>query len=211
LNLGYLKFWVNKVDTMDKDTFEYVKKKAYMVAMVLLIVGGINWFLVGALNVNVVQAILGKNFVSRGIFVLVGIAALVIAFDRDTYLPFLGETIMPCSAIQERTPPGATVSMQVQVEPNAKVLYWAAEPETERLESVNDWRKAYLSYENAGVVKADSSGIATLKVRKPQPYLVPWKGRLEPHIHFRICGERGFLSRVKTVFLNDGHVEGFMN
>jgi len=79
------------------------------------------------------------------------------------------------------------------------------------LEQINDWRKAYLSYENAGVVKADSSGIATLKVRKPQPYLVPWKGRLEPHIHFRTCGERGFLSRVKTVFLNDGHVEGFIN
>lgn len=206
-----LKFSLNQLETMDKDTFEYAKKKVHMVAMALLIVGGINWLLVGAFNVNVVQAILGKNGLSRGIFILVGIAALTIAFDRDTYLPFLGETILPCSAIQERTPPGATVSIQVEVEPNSKVLYWAAEPETERLEKVNDWRKAYLSYENAGVVKADSSGIATLKVRKPQPYLVPWKGRLEPHIHFRICGERGFLSRVKTVFLSDGHVEGFIN
>lgn len=196
---------------MDAAMVHYLQKKAYMMAMALLIIGGLNWLLVGLFNFNLVTGILGKNIVSNSIFVLVGIAALIIAFDRDTYLPFLGETIVPCSAIQERTPPGATVSMQVQVEPNAKVLYWAAEPETEHLEKINDWRKAYLSYENAGVVKADSSGIATLKVRKPQPYLVPWKGRLEPHIHFRVCGDRGFMSRVKTVFMSDGHVEGFMN
>lgn len=182
-----------------------------MMAILLLVVGGLNWLLVGIFRLNLVEALLGKGYLARGIYIAVGIAALAVACQRDTYLPFLGETLVPCSVLQDRTPPGATVTIEVDVEPGKKVLYWAAEPETERLENINDWRKAYLSYENAGVVTADSQGRAALKVRKPQPYLVPWKGQLEPHIHFRACGDRGFLGRVKTVFLNDGHVEGFLN
>ncbi len=182
-----------------------------MTMILLLVVGGINWLLIGIFKVNLVEFVLGKGWAARGIYIAVGIAALIIAFQRDTYLPFLGETLVPCSTLQDRTPPGATVSIEVEAEPGKKVLYWAAEPETERLEKINDWRKAYLSYENAGVVTADSQGRASLRVRNPQAYLVPWKGRLEPHIHFRICGERGFLGRVKTVFLSDGHVEGFLN
>ena len=189
----------------------YVQKKVFMVAMSLVLIGALNWGLIGIVNVNAVQLLLGKGVIARIVYTLVGLAALAIAFNRDTYLPFLGETHLPCSVLAERTPPGATVTIQVQAEPDAKVLYWAAEPETERLEKINDWRKAYLSYENAGVTIADSAGVATLKVRKPQPYMVPYKGQLEPHIHFRVCGERGFLGRVKTVFLSDGHVEGFIN
>lgn len=189
---------------------QYIQKKAYMMAIVLLVVGALNWLLVGVFRVNLVEFLLGKGMIARSIYILVGISALVIAFNRDTYLPFLGETLVPCSVLQNKTPPGATTQIQVTVEPNSKVLYWAAEPETERLQNIQDWRKAYLSYENAGVTTADGDGIATLRVRRPQPYLVPWKGRLEPHIHFRVCGERGFMNRVKTVFLSDGHVEGFM-
>lgn len=182
-----------------------------MTAIFLLIIGGINWLLVGIFRLNLVEALLGKGYLTRGVYIAVGLSALLISFQRDTYLPFLGETLVPCSVLQDRSPPGATVNIEVDAEPGKKVLYWAAEPETEKLENINDWRKAYLSYENAGVTTADSQGRAVLKVRKPQPYLVPWKGQLEPHIHFRICGDRGFMGRVKTVFLSDGHVEGFLN
>ncbi len=194
---------------VDPAYHQYYHKKAYMVAILLLVVGGLNWLLVGVFRFNLVETLLGKGFLARGIYIAVGVAALAVACQRDTYLPFLGETLIPCSVLQERTPPGATVNIEVDAEPGKKVLYWAAEPETERLGKINDWRRADLSTENAGVVTADSQGRAVLKVRKPQPYMVPWKGRLEPHIHFRICGERGFLGRVKTVFLSDGHVEGF--
>jgi hypothetical protein len=64
---------------------------------------------------------------------------------------------------------------------------------------------------NTGIVKANEEGIATLLVRRPQPYTVPFKGRLEPHIHFRVCNEDGMMSRIKTVYLSDGRVEGFTN
>ena len=157
---------------------------------------------------NVLEKLVGK-VVARILYVLVGLAALAVAFNRDTYLPFLGETVMPCSIMPQHIPKGADTSLTVNVRPGTTVLYWAAEPETEGLKKIGDWRKAYLKFMNAGVVKANAQGDAVLLVRAPQPYTVPWKGRLEPHVHFRVCGDDGMLARIKTVFVADGRVEGF--
>lgn len=47
------------------------------VALVLLIIGGLNWGLVGLLQFDLVAAVLGRNTMpSRVVYVLVGIAAL---------------------------------------------------------------------------------------------------------------------------------------
>lgn len=186
----------------------YKEKLAFKVGMVLLIVGALNWLFVGLFQVNLVERILGKPL-SRGIYVIVGLVALSILFNRDTYLPFLGETVLPCTVFPERVPPGATKEIRVSAPPGSKILYWAAEPAMEELKQLPTWNQAYNKYENAGVTTTDSTGVAILKVRSPQAYLVPYKGRLEPHIHFRICDGTGMLGRVKTVFVSDSHVEGF--
>jgi uncharacterized membrane protein YuzA (DUF378 family) len=190
-------------------TLMYYKKLAFKVAMVLLIVGGLNWLLVGAFKWNLVKALLGEGTIARTIYVLVGVAALAVMFDRDSYLPFLGPTVIPCSSVPDRTPPGASKTVTVSAPPGSKVLYWAAEPEMEALKQVQTWKEAYAGYENAGVTTADTNGQAILKVRAPQAYTVPFRGRLPPHVHFRICESSGMLGRVKTVFLEDGRVEGF--
>jgi uncharacterized membrane protein YuzA (DUF378 family) len=184
------------------------QKIAFKIAIVLLIAGGLNWLSVGLFQINLVESLVGKT-VGRGIYILVGIAALAIMFNRDTYLPFLGETVLPCTTIAERVPPGATKELRVPAPPGSKVLYWAAEPAMEELKQTPDWQHAYNKFENAGVTTTDSTGIAILKVRNPQPYLVPMKGRIDPHVHFRICDGTGMLGRVKTVFVGDEHVEGF--
>lgn len=111
----------------------------------------------------------------------------------------------------EQIPENADTQVEVQVEPGVKVLYWAAEPSTEGLKKLKDWRGAYMKYMNVGVVKANEDGIANLMVRRPQSYVVPWRGRLEPHIHYRVCSENGMMSRINTVFLSDGHVEAFVD
>jgi hypothetical protein len=130
-------------------------------------------------------------------------------FNRDTYLPFLGETVLPCTTIAERVPPGSTKELRVPAPPGSKVLYWAAEPAMEELKQIQDWQHAYNKFENAGVTTTDNTGIAILKVRDPQPYTVPFKGRIEPHVHFRICDGTGMLGRIKTVYVSDSHIEGF--
>lgn len=190
-------------------TLMYYKKLAFKVAMVLLIVGALNWLLVGAFRWNLVKALFGEGPIARTIYVLVGLAALGVMFDRDTYLPFLGPTVIPCASVPDRTPPGASKTLTVPAPPGSKVLYWASEPEMEALKQIQTWKEAYAGYENAGVTTADSNGQAILKVRPPQAYTVPFKGRIEPHVHFRICESAGMLGRVKTVFVSDGRVEGF--
>jgi protocatechuate 3,4-dioxygenase beta subunit len=64
-----------------------------------------------------------------------------------------------------------------------------------------------MKYMNMGSVKANEDGIAVLMVRKPQPYRVPWKGQLEPHIHYRVCSDTGMMSRIYTIFVSDGRVQ----
>jgi hypothetical protein len=76
----------------------------------------------------------------------------------------------------------------------------------EPLEHVNSWQEAYLKFANAGVTTADSNGLATLRVRHPQPYTVPLKGTLQSHVHYRVCRGGGMMDPVQTTFLSE---EGF--
>lgn len=56
------------------------------IALVLTIVGGLNWLLVGAFNFNLVNAILGSiPTLERAVYIVVGICALVsLAFLKDS-------------------------------------------------------------------------------------------------------------------------------
>jgi uncharacterized membrane protein YuzA (DUF378 family) len=184
---------------MDAIGVGMVKKWTHLVAVAFVVVGGLIWGVYGLFGVNVVAAILGRGFLARAIYVIVGIAAVIVAVDRASYLPFLGETVMPCSLLSERTPENADVSVEVNgLTPGSKVLYWATEPATEGLARIVDWRRAYLDFANAGVTVVDGAGRATLRVRRPQPYTVPVAGRLEAHVHWRACGDNGLLGPVRT-------------
>lgn len=187
----------------------YLQKFMFKIAMVLLIVGGINWLTIGLFEMNLVESLVGKGFLACLIYSLVGLSAIAIMFDRDSYLPFLGPTLAPCSVLQDREPPGATKEVKIVTLPNSKVLYWAAEPSTEKLKEVKSWKEAYAKYDNAGVATSNSDGIARLKVRDPQSYKVPFKGKLDAHVHYRVCGESGFMERVNTVSMNKSEPEGF--
>jgi uncharacterized membrane protein YuzA (DUF378 family) len=198
-------------DRFDTWNQTYVKKLIFKIAMVLLIIGGLNWLLVGVFDFNLVSAIFGKSILASFIYILVGVSAIAIMFDRDTYLPFLGPMVAPCSVLENREPPGATKEVKVVVEPNVKIIYWAAEPASEKLEKINTWKQAYLEYQNAGVATSNGEGVAILKVREPQSYRVPIKGQLQPHIHYRVCGEAGWMGKINTVFVNQNNVEGFEN
>lgn len=187
----------------------YVRKLLFKVAMGLLIIGGLNWLLVGIFDFNLVYALFGKSFFASLIYILVGVSAIAIMCDRDTYLPFLGPMVAPCSVLENREPPGATREIKVMVEPNVKVIYWAAEPASEKLKEINSWKKAYLDYQNAGVATSNGEGVAVFKIRDPQSYKVPFKGEIAKHVHYRVCGEAGWMGKINTTMLDKNKVEGF--
>lgn len=54
-------------------------KRFYWIALVLLVIGGLNWLLVGLFNFDLVAAIFGEmTAMSRIIYTLVGISAIVV-------------------------------------------------------------------------------------------------------------------------------------
>lgn len=188
----------------------YLQKFAYKMAMMFLILGSIQCVLLAIFRVNLLTSLLGEGLLSKLIYVLIASATLYLMVQRDVYLPFLGPTLVPCTVLQPREPPGATRHVTVTVPPHSKVLYWASEPSLNQLAALESWEKVYGDYENAGVAVADASGMATLHVRDPQPYKVPFKGRLGSHVHYRVCGEPGWIESVKTIMISD-EPEGFQN
>jgi uncharacterized membrane protein YuzA (DUF378 family) len=56
------------------------------IALTLLVIGGLNWLLVGLFRVDVVAALFGgqRAVVSRIVYVLVGISAVYVAIDAFT-------------------------------------------------------------------------------------------------------------------------------
>ena len=56
------------------------KKLIPLAALVVLIIGGLNWGLVGLFNVNLVSSLFGNGtFLARAIYTLVGVAAVYTA------------------------------------------------------------------------------------------------------------------------------------
>ena len=181
----------------------YGKAIVHVIALVLLVAGGLNWGVIGLAKFNPVRWLSTHTVggLERVVYIAVGLAALTQLFRRDYYLPFLGKTAYPCGALAEKTPTDTDVAITVEVAPNTNVVYWAAEPSNRIVE--NPWL-AYQVNANAGVVRSDDRGMATLRVRRPAAYKVPSGRTVPPHIHYRTCKHHSMLSRVKTVYVSDG-------
>lgn len=178
---------------------KYIAAWAHYLAMVFLVAGGLNALVMAFVEKDVFRVVFGEGALLTLVYGLIGLSALSVVANRDTYLPFLGPTVIPCGSFPNRDPPNASLSVHVKVAPHAKVLYWAAEPANEKLKDVPTWKEAYQKYENAGVATADASGAVVLRVRPPQAYRVPSRGLLEPHLHYRVCEEAGWMGRIHTV------------
>jgi len=185
----------------------FTEKKIYIYAILLLILNGINTSVDGVININPLKVltILISYPLYLTIVVTIGAVSFYLLRQRDVYLPFLGDTVIPTSLLKNQTPSKATVSEVVNVTPNTKVLYWASETSKNKDQLVHA-KEAYGDYKNMGVATSDSKGNATLKVRQPQSYHVTKMFRkkiLTPHIHYRYVKSSGMLSRIETVQIKD--------
>lgn len=170
---------------------------AHLIAVSVVLIGAINGAVYGLTKNNLLQTLLGLTF-ARLVYVIIALSVLYVGTQRKTYLPFLGETVIPCSVLKDQVPEHSDTTVQIHgLTPGKKVLFWASEPATDGLARIQDWRRAYLEFANAGVTTVDEGGHATLTIRKPQAYTVPLKGRIETHVHWRICGDNGFLGPVE--------------
>ena len=64
-------------------------KTTSIIAFILVIIGALNWFLIGLFDFNLVATLFGSlSFVSRAIYTLVGLASLWVIFFICVYKPF---------------------------------------------------------------------------------------------------------------------------
>jgi uncharacterized membrane protein YuzA (DUF378 family) len=184
-------------------------KWIHIVLVSLVLIGALNWLSIGILGIDVVRLGLAPRN-AKWVYIVIGLAALSLAIRWDMYLPFLGETVLPGGALTQKTPQNANEQVVIKTLPNAKILYWAAEPDPNQGKDVKGWEEAYDEFENSGVAVADGSGNAILRFRgPPQAYKVPIMGRLESHVHFRICSNEGIMGPVQNMMIKNGIIENF--
>jgi len=142
------------------------------------------------------------NIILRIFVIFVIAVAFFLAMKKETFLPFLGLTVLPSPLIvNEKIPAGANLSYTIDMNgyPNdTLVVYWAAN-KTDTI--VEDPFEAYKNYNNVGVSKV-KNGKAEVRIFCPDQYRVKkvFTQLLERHFHYRIVfKETGFLSPVMTV------------
>ena len=121
-------------------------------------------------------------------------------FDRNYYLRFLSRSVFPTGILEENKNDkedkelSVRYSVQFPRYKNTKIVYWAS-----RTGDFGHPSKAYGDYSNAGVVTTDGDGKAILVLKEaPGTYIVPYKGKLMPHIHYRVMEIDGMLGEVET-------------
>lgn len=180
----------------------------YLLAMLLVVIGGLNWGSIGIFGKNLVEELNKLTFknewFSRSVYIIVAIAALYLLFKKHSFAPFKGPTVMPVDNMQfNRT----YSDMSVRVDaPNAiGVVYWASHPTSViGIAGEKNIMDSYDDYLSSGYVPIDSDGKATLFFQCSK------SGGLNPpkkHIHYRLIyahGENGGLniSEIRTVNVN---------
>jgi uncharacterized membrane protein YuzA (DUF378 family) len=187
----------------------FYSKWLHIVLISLVFAGALNWLSIGIFGIDIVRLGLAPRN-AKWVYIIIGLAALSLVVRWDMYLPFLGETVLPGGALTQKTPQNANEQVSIKTLPNAKIVYWAAEPDPTQGTDVKQWKEAYDEFENSGVAVADKAGNALLRFRgPPQAYSVPLMGRLESHVHFRICDNDGMMGPVQIMMIKNGMIENF--
>jgi hypothetical protein len=181
---------------------DYNVKKIYMVMMISTLILCINYGIYGVSSYNIMEIVTNKlnygDIPLRIICAIIGICALYLITNRNTYLPFLGDCVFPDGVLNEKTPTNYNTEIKIKTKPYTKIVYWGAE-EKEFTNVIDYPDKAYGNYTNAGVTIANGDGIAYLKMRQPRQYKTPSGKVLKPHVHYREYEYPGMLSSVSTI------------
>lgn len=171
----------------------------HMISIIILLAFAIIYSLLIIFSSNVYTGI-------KIITIVVLIASIYIASNRNTYLPFLGyAAIPPVVFLQEKVPQGANVSYVLtlnNVADGTFVLYWGA-LSTQLKEPRPNPIEAYGDYSNTGIVSVKNNK-ATLFFNCPDKYVVGsmMPQTLERHIHYRLINPNNpIVSPVYTAYV----------
>lgn len=156
-----------------------------------------------ALFQSIMVLMSNPSWAMKGIAAVILVTVIYLGSFRNTYLPFLGPTVLPQSLLKETSTVAKTGATQVtlfaNVPDDTKVLYWAAKSSKDII--FENPYLAYDSYTNAGIAVVKNKQ-ANLVIDCPSSYKVPTGKTLSPHVHYRIVYPNGILGSVQTLYVN---------
>ena len=137
--------------------------------------------------------------INKFIYLLILIASIMVIIKRETWLPFLGTSVLPESLIPLKIPLNANTNITVKTKPNSKIAYWSTLPgkDDDKIDVIT----AYGDYSNSGVTMSDKNGIAILPIQIGTGYIVPNGRHIQRHLHYRVVGmPYGLIGKIKTIY-----------
>lgn len=168
---------------------------------ILLIITALNYVLIKLLKINLFSFIKNSDILLF-LHLIMAIVVIYYLFNRDFYLPFLGETVIPVKNINNIE--DGVLNFKIQnLPPNKRIIYWASKSSNQVIGNPID---AYKGYTNSGITKTDSNGNAMIEISCPSDYVVQSFGmdkKIRQHIHYRIESDKfpGLFSSVKTHYV----------
>lgn len=155
---------------------------------------------------NAIHIILNNysNWFFKSISIILILLIIFMSNFKDTFLPFLGNTVYPLALIpNEMYPPKSnfTIELDLNYPDGSKVIYWSANSHDNKDNIFDNPKNAYGDYKNSGVAIINNNK-AILHIHCPNKYKVPFAGILEKHIHYRIALiDNPILTDVKTIYI----------
>lgn len=157
---------------------------------------------------NIINYFIKDDNLKKIFYIIVGISGVYLLSKRETFLPFLGESVVPSSLFDEKNnndlekllsdKSNSVISLSVYAPNVDKVIWWASKPDDGTTSPT--YKVAYDEYKNSGVSNVQSDGNAYITLPCPQQYMVNNK-KLPKHLHYREASG-AMLSEVKTINLN---------
>lgn len=146
-----------------------------------------------------------SDILSRLFGLIIIVLILIIAPNKNVYLPFLGKCVYPSHLIgNESHPSGSNESITIEVNypDNTKIIYWGAKSTTKDIIKLSP-EEAYGDYINSGIAIVHNKKVK-LNYYCPDKYAVkPFNTKLNRHIHYReLIPGSSMIGEVKTVYIN---------
>lgn len=136
------------------------------------------------------------------ILTLLSFYAVFLLFNKNTYLPFLGQTVLPskllCNNINNDLIKNNNNLIHLKINTDKdtdKIVWWAAD--NDNIDKViNNPNDAYKNYNNSGISLVNN-GLAEVVLLCPKSYMAGGR-ELPKHLHYRES-KKDMLGDVKTI------------
>lgn len=178
----------------------------YTMPILLLII--INYTTSSYNNKYDIFNLINNSYFKKITLTLLSLYALYLLFDKNTYLPFLGQTVLPskllCNNLNNDNIINNNNLIHLKIKTDndtEKIIWWAADSDNPNI-IIDNPKDAYKKYNNSGVSLVNNR-LAEVVLLCPKSYIAGGR-ELPKHLHYRES-KKDILGDVKTIKIDCNH------